>query len=152
MALLKEVNTADVATATFPRGGNRPFAGFATERPRAKVWANIGYMKGDRFVNLPLGSPVDTMEPAPVRGQNEDWVTQQSDRNEFLATLQAIGNEMEPGEERELFNIVVRLRRVNDELEIKEPEGKLSQADLINLFTAAPKKPTAPKKPKLAQE
>ena len=132
MAILKEVNTAEQAT-TVARA--RPFSGFAAERPRAKVWANIGYMKNGRFVNLPLGSPVDTMEPASVRGQNEEWVTLQNDRNEFLADLQTIGASMAPGEERELFSVVVKLRRVNDDLVIEDAGPAVSQTDRIAMFT-----------------
>jgi hypothetical protein len=137
MAILREVAVSEPVVAR----NNRPFAGFATERPRAKIWANIGYMKGERFINLPLGSPIDTMEPSNVRGQNEDWVTLQNDRNEFLADLQTIGADMKPGEERELFNVIVKLRRVNDDLVVEQSGEKLPQADRIAMFTGAKKAP-----------
>ena len=128
---------------------NRPFAGFATnggssDKPSPKLWANIGYMKNGRFINLPLGSGIDTMEPSSVRGQNKEWVQLQTEKNEFLADLKAIGAKMAPGEERELFNVVVRLRRVNDDLVLTEQDTgpRLTQEERLALFTGAAKPTT----------
>lgn len=106
-----------------------PFAGLATvsptDRPKAKLWLNTGYViaGSDKFINLPVGLPIDTMEPAPVGGQNEDWLKQRQAQNEFLKSLQAVGADMAPGEERDIIRqdmgngitLVVRLRRVNEE-------------------------------------
>ncbi|ESX17539.1 hypothetical protein X766_16010 [Mesorhizobium sp. LSJC255A00] len=105
-----------------------PFAGLTSvtnDRPKAKLWLNTGYViaGSDKFINLPVGLPIDTMEPAPVGGQNEDWLKQRQAQNEFLKSLQAAGADMAPGEERDIIRqdmgngitLVVRLRRVNEE-------------------------------------
>ncbi len=122
-------NAQNVAPISAARGRQTA----AQDRPQAKLWLNVGYNvpqsyrnpetgeMEDRFVNLPVGIPVDTMESLAIRGQNADWATFQSSRNELLKALQAKGNELEPGEEVEV-TLTVRLRRSKDAVEAVSTE------------------------------
>ncbi len=87
------------------------------DRPKAKVWLNIGYQAGDKFITLPVGLPIDTMEPVEVRGQNEDWIKQQNARNGLLEMLQQAGASLEAGEEKTV-NLTIQLRRTNEEVQV----------------------------------
>ena len=104
----------------------------AQDRPAAKLWLNLGYDANGRFVNLPLGITVDTMELLPIRGQNEEWAQFQSARNQLLKAIQEAGDNLEPGAEVEV-KLTVKLRKVNEEIEVK-PENNEFAADLSKLF------------------
>lgn len=92
------------------------------DRPAAKLWLNVGYDANGRFVNLPVGIPVDTMETLPIRGQNEEWAQFQSARNDLLKAIQAAGDNLEPGAEVEV-KLVVKLRKVNEEIEVSKEDN-----------------------------
>jgi hypothetical protein len=96
-------------------------------REQAKVWLNVGFEVDGKFVNLPLGLAIDTMEPVQVRGQNQEWLELQTARNELLQAIQEAGAELEPGQEREL-PLVVRIRHVNDAVQIDAKSNPLSMA------------------------
>src|SRR5262245_25220734 len=99
-----------------PRNSGRSNAGQQQDDlPKSQLWLNVGYEANGKFINLPLGMAIDTMRPADTRGQNEDFVKQQSARNDLLKALQQLGASFEPGQEQEI-NLVVKLRRVNAEL------------------------------------
>ncbi|MDT9702203.1 hypothetical protein, partial [Streptomyces sp. P17] len=49
--------------------------------------------------------------------QSEDWVKLTHERNMLIKQLQAIGDDMEPGQEQ-MLPLEVQLRRVGNELEI----------------------------------
>ena len=102
------------------------------DRPAAKLWLNVGYDANGRFVNLPVGIPVDTMETLPVRGQNEEWAQFQTSRNDLLKSIQEAGDNLEPGAEIKL-KLVVKLRRVNEEVEVSKEDNPFSinLSDLI---------------------
>lgn len=102
------------------------------DRPAAKLWLNVGYEANGRFVNLPVGIPVDTMESLPIRGQNEEWAKFQSSRNELLKAIQEAGDKMEPGAEIEV-KLTVKLRKVNEELAVSTKDNEFS-TDLSKLF------------------
>ena len=104
----------------------------AQDRPAAKLWLNLGYDANGRFVNLPVGIPVDTMELLPIRGQNEEWAQFQSARNQLLKAIQEAGDNLEPGAEVEV-NLTVKLRKVNEEIEVKAEDNAFA-ADLSKLF------------------
>ena len=76
------------------------------------IWLNIGYEANGRFVNLPLGLPIDTMKPARLRDGNRHWISFCEARNALLAELQAKASELAPGEEVIVRHLVLRLRRV----------------------------------------
>ena len=92
------------------------------DRPAAKLWLNVGYDANGRFVNLPVGIPVDTMETLPIRGQNEEWAQFQSARNDLLKAIQEAGDGLEPGAEVEV-KLVVKLRKVNEEIEVSKEDN-----------------------------
>jgi len=115
-------------TAPTNTRGNTPFAGMNNEQPKSKMWVNIGYESNGKFINLPLGMPIDTMKPAEVKGQNEDWVKQRTASNDLLKALQTLGASFEPGHE-ETINLIVKLRRVNEEMEVSKTDNEYS-ADL----------------------
>lgn len=107
--------------------GNQPFRGMThpTNKPKSKLWLNVGYERGDKFVNLPLGLAIDTMDPAEIRGQNQDFINLRSAQNELLKHLQAHGMSMTPGEEITV-NLTVKLRRVNEEMAPSAEAGELA--------------------------
>lgn len=88
------------------------------DRPAAKVWLNVGFYAGEgenqKFVSLPQGIPLDTMEPIRVNSSNEDFRMFQSARNDLLEALLAEAANLAPGEEN-VVNIQVQIRRVSDE-------------------------------------
>ena len=104
----------------------------AQDRPSAKLWLNVGYDANGRFVNLPVGIPVDTMELLPIRGQNEEWAQFQSARNQLLKAIQEAGDNLEPGAEVEV-KLTVKLRKVNEEIEVKAEDNEFA-TDLTKLF------------------
>ena len=104
----------------------------AQDRPAAKLWLNVGYDANGRFVNLPVGIPVDTMELLPIRGQNEEWAQFQSARNGLLKAIQEAGDNLEPGAEVEV-KLVVKLRKVNEELEVSKEDNPFA-ANLTSLI------------------
>ncbi len=94
----------------------------AQDRPAAKLWLNIGYMKNEKFINLPIGLPIDTMEPVRVSGQ-EDWAKFQSARNGLLKAIQDAGANLQPGAACEL-NLTIQLRHVNDAIDVKAEDNE----------------------------
>ena len=113
------------------------------QRDRAKLWLNVGYEVNGRFVNLPIGMPVDTMKPTEVKGQNEDWVKFQTARNQLLEALQHYGMSLAPGEEVEVSTLVIRLRRVNEDLEVSKAENEYA-VDLASMLMGGSKPTTMP--------
>ena len=104
----------------------------AQDRPSAKLWLNVGYDANGRFVNLPVGIPVDTMELLPIRGQNEEWAQFQSARNQLLKAIQEAGDNLEPGAEVEV-KLTVKLRKVNEEIAVNAEDNAFA-TDLTKLF------------------
>ena len=105
---------------------SKPFANQTNpngEKTPAKVWLNVGYEAGGKFINLPFGLPIDTMKDAPVKGQNEDWVKQRNAQNQLLKMLQDVGAKFTPGQEQTI-NLQVRLRRVNEEVEVAKEDNE----------------------------
>lgn len=94
----------------------------ANSRPKAQVWMNIGYtvevpLDGgaveSRFINLPMGLPLDTMEEVATTSSNEVYAAMQIAKNDLLKQLLTAAAELAPGQER-IVNLQVQLRRVND--------------------------------------
>lgn len=140
-----DFNTASIPAApSISERASRPFQGIRNgngvdraDRPKAKLWLNLGYDVNGKFVNLPIGTPLDTMEPTDVRGQNPDWIKLQTARNNLLKALQAYGAQLAPGQEVEIPNLVIKLRRVNDELAVAEEDNEYA-VDLVSLLSGAP--------------
>ena len=146
MAILAAVN---VEQGNVVPARNRPFSGFAQDRPRAKVWGNWGIMMDGEFVPVPLGTPIDTMEPASTTGQNAGAVAFNAKKNKVLLAFQRIGASMAPGETR-FVEARFQLRRVSDDLEIVPDENELDVDDIVALLTSKPK-PAQAKRPRKAK-
>jgi hypothetical protein len=121
MAILENVQVPASAQTIAAAGNRQPF-GVVVNRPRAKVWANIEIETSFGPVQLPLGIPVDTMEPASVTGTNLEIVKRNKARNELLAAIQKLGAGMAPGSDCVLSHAQVRIRRVSEDLEVSRDE------------------------------
>ena len=102
--------------------------------PQAKVWLNVGYEANGKFVNLPFGIALDTMQPLPVKGQSEDWVKLRTAQNHLLKQLQAGGDALDSGEEI-VVNLQVRMRKTKEDLVVAADESNEFVADLGGLFS-----------------
>lgn len=105
-------------------GGNAAGAAAApAARPKAMLWLNVGYsttvlvdgVEEERFVNLPLGMPVDTMELLPVNSRNQEFAQFRMAQNDLLNQIVEFGKTLAPGEAKTL-NLELQLRRVNDDV------------------------------------
>lgn len=106
--------------------GGKAAPAAAEQREKAQFWMNLGYhvdvtVEGEagpeqqtRFVSLPIGLPLDGMEPVKVNGNNASWRAFQEARNSLLKQLQDGAQGLEPGEER-LVQLDVVIRRVKGE-------------------------------------
>lgn len=123
-------------------GSNAPRSGNAQnqERPKTQIWLNVGYevtVQGEngpetRFINLPVGIPVDTTDKLELRGQNADWNKFQSARNDFLEMLQKHGAKMAPGAEEVVKGLVVKIKRVAGPVEVDGDTNEYSMANSIS--------------------
>lgn len=134
----------EISPSLVPSKPHMPFGNLQdmSDAPKAKIWLNLGYEANGRFVNLPIGTPIDTMKPTELKGQNEDWIKFQTARNDLLATFQAMGLQLEPGEEMVIPNLVIKLRRVNEALAITKGSNGYA-VDLMTMLADAQRKPTA---------
>lgn len=133
----------EISPSLVPSKPNMPFGNLReNDAPKAKLWLNLGYEANGRFVNLPIGIPVDTMKPTELKGQNEDWIKFQTARNNLLAACQSIGAQLEPGQEIEIPNLVIKLRRVNEELDVTKDTNDYA-ADLMTMLAGSQNKPAA---------
>ena len=103
----------------FPRKFGTPAAQPAREK--AVLWLNVGYVSDvkdedgtNRFVSLPLGIPVDSMEALPTNSRNQDYAMFQQARNDLLNQILVVAKDVKPGESK-ILNLQIQLRRVNDE-------------------------------------
>jgi hypothetical protein len=92
------------------------------QKPKAQVWLNIGYevevpandgTMETRFINLPLGLPLDTMDEVPTGSTNEVFAAMQIAKNDLLKQLLAAAADLPHGGER-LINLQIQMRRIND--------------------------------------
>lgn len=97
-------------------------AATGTARPKAQIWMNLGYeiqvpatdgTMETRFINLPMGLPLDTMEEVATTSTNEVFAAMQIAKNDLLKQLLAAAADLTPGGER-IVNLQVQMRRVND--------------------------------------
>ncbi len=120
----------------------------SNEQPKAQLWLNIGYdvpaptaedPNATKFVSLPVGIPLDTMEPIKVNGQNADYNKFVDARNQLLASLIAGSASLAPGED-DLVNLSIQVRRVSAPATVDSANNEMAIADVKQLFgrTAAP--------------
>ena len=93
--------------------------------PESKLWLNLGYTKNDKFISLPLGLAIDTMEPQVARGQNVEFNKQVAAQNGLLKALQDAGFKLEPGETQTVV-LECQLRRVNEKMEIADEDNEFA--------------------------
>lgn len=102
------------------------------KKPAPKVWLNPGIETTDRegnpiHIGLPIGIGVDTMDPVKVRGRNEDFRALQTQKNELLEAIQAMGEQLSPGEEKTI-NLVCKIRRVDEAPEAVDTDDQFKSA------------------------
>lgn len=110
----KLFGTAPTATASTPAKSD--------DRPKAQFWLNIGYqangvIEGEdapRFISLPVGIPLDTMETLPTNSRNQVFALQQAARNDLMAQLLEAAGKLQAGESK-IVNLQIELRRVNED-------------------------------------
>lgn len=75
------------------------------ERPKAKTWLNIGYVKAieqadgtvvEQFISG-IGIPLDTAEPKKLTGTNKGFRQLISAQNALLGKFQGLAEQLEPG-------------------------------------------------------
>lgn len=92
------------------------------DRPKAQFWLNIGYVAdhviegedGPRFISLPVGIPLDTMETLTTNSRNQVYALQQAARNDLMAQLIEHAQDLQPGQST-IVNLEIELRRVNED-------------------------------------
>lgn len=114
----------------------------AQDLPKAQIWLNIGYLvpatdtREERFVSLPVGIPLDTMEKVSTRSSNTDFALFQQARNDLFDQIMEQANRLAPGEYyvMECQNgLAIQIRRVNAETEVAAPaEGNPYGLQLFN--------------------
>ena len=109
-------NTANAA-------GTLNAAPAAPAKPKATLWLNAGYtttvvvdgVQEERFVNLPMGMPVDTMELLPTNSRNAEFAQFRMAQNDLLNQIMELGKSLAPGEAKTI-NLELQLRRVNEDV------------------------------------
>lgn len=105
--------------------------------PKAQIWMNIGYLqtfhngeKGEdetRFISLPQGMPIDTMELLDEKGSSDLFRALRSAQNGLLKQIKAKGETLQPGEEVIIAEgengLAIQLRRVKAEQAAIAPEN-----------------------------
>jgi len=138
MGVLNQIENTPSNVRSISRNGT-------SDKPKAKVWGNIGYELNGKYISLPIGIPVDTMEPAKSNSNNKEWVAFQDACNTLLKHLQSMGDEMEPGQDISIPNLEFRLHRVKEAVVVEEEDNDF-RTDLSQLFAGA--KVIAPAEPK----
>ena len=95
----------------------------APAKPKATIWLNAGYtttvvvdgVQEERFVNLPMGMPVDTMELLPTNSRNAEFAQFRMAQNDLLNQIMELGKSLAPGEAKTI-NLELQLRRVNEDV------------------------------------
>jgi len=86
-------------------------------RKPSEFWINVGLpvpgMSDDKFsfLSLPLGIPLDTMNPVELRGSNQEFLEFRAAQNALLDKVQKAAKDLRPGEAVEL-GLMVQLRRI----------------------------------------
>lgn len=95
-----------------------------TKKPSSQIWLNIGFnVQGvdadgkptSTFVSLPVGLPLDSMEPMSAKGKNPDWLALVAGKNALLAHVKGATTALEPGAGIVLEGLTVQAYRRNEE-------------------------------------
>ena len=125
-------------------GGNVAGAAGTTPaaKPKAMLWLNAGYtttvvvdgVQEERFVNLPMGMPVDTMELLPTNSRNAEFAQFRMAQNDLLKQIMELGKSLAPGEAKTI-NLELQLRRVNeDAAPVPNGENPFARIGGLNLL------------------
>lgn len=136
-------NQTPAPAARTANGRQRPVDANGNPLPQAKLWLNWGYLIADRFISLPLGLPVDTMQPRELRGSSQEFLKLVTAQNDLLTSVQNMIETLAPGDEAVLMEqtmpngvvMQVRLRRVMGEVAVEGPND--FAVDLGSLFSGA---------------
>ena len=113
----------DFKTTTFGDRTARNNAG-ASAQPKAQYWLNFGYYtdegtENERFVSLPQGIPLDTIEPLKTTSSNQDFNMFQAARNDLLDQFISLCADLEPGASHVIRTegaMAIQIRRVSAEV------------------------------------
>ena len=128
-------NTANAA-------GTLNAAPAAPAKPKATLWLNAGYtttvvvdgVQEERFVNLPMGMPVDTMELLPTNSRNAEFAQLRMAQNDLLNQIMELGKSLAPGEAKTI-NLELQLRRVNEDVApVPNGENPFARIGGLNLL------------------
>ena len=128
-------NTANAA-------GTRNAAPATPAKPKATIWLNAGYtttvvvdgVQEERFVNLPMGMPVDTMELLPTNSRNAEFAQFRMAQNDLLNQIVELGKSLAPGEAKTI-NLELQLRRVNEDVApVPNGENPFARIGGLNLL------------------
>ena len=128
-------NTANAA-------GTLNAAPAAPAKPKATIWLNAGYtttvvvdgVQEERFVNLPMGMPVDTMELLPTNSRNAEFAHFRMAQNDLLKQIMDLGKSLAPGEAKTI-NLELQLRRVNEDVApVPNGENPFARIGGLNLL------------------
>lgn len=139
-----------IASSTFARTfgnlGNPSNALRPDDRPKAELWMNIGYSTEieneetgkveHRFVSLPRGIPLDTMEKVQTDSSNQLLAAFQGARNDLLEQIMDAAKLLEPGEERiigEAGGLQLQIRRVTGKVRAVRPSGNPFRRPLMRV-------------------
>lgn len=97
------------------------------EKAVAQFWINIGYPTGvigddgkEKFVSLPMGIPLDTMEPVKTNSSNAEYSAFMAAKNDLMEQILGAAEKLQPGDEIPL-NLIIQLRRVAAPQEAIDP-------------------------------
>lgn len=104
--------------------------------PKSQIWMNIGYSQTFhnpetekdevRFISLPQGMPIDTMESLEEKGSSDLFRAMRAAQNNLLDQIKAKGASLQPGEEAIIAvgenGLAIQLRRVKAEQAAIAPE------------------------------
>ena len=111
-------------------------------KPKATLWLNAGYtttvvvdgVEEERFVNLPMGMPVDTMELLPTNSRNAEFAQFRMAQNDLLNQIMELGKSLAPGEAKTI-NLELQLRRVNEDVApVPNGENPFARIGGLNLL------------------
>ena len=128
-------NTANAA-------GTNTAAPATPAKPKATLWLNAGYtttvvvdgVQEERFVNLPMGMPVDTMELLPTNSRNAEFAQFRMAQNDLLNQIMELGKSLAPGEAKTI-NLELQLRRVNENVTpVPSNENPFARVGGLNLL------------------
>lgn len=80
-------------------------------REEAHIWLNVGYYEGEEFISLPYGIPLDTMKESSIKSQDPHWRALAQAKNDLLARLLAMADELDEGEARNINGLQLQLYR-----------------------------------------